>query len=202
MGKRKRKKRQTIVNKTENKKLSNTNQQKDGVNSGNTWVKAVPAQLVTPVVFLMVSHIRWYIIKEERMKGLWLQQTKHISVNLWQMWLQQTKYFSVNMWQMWLQQTKHISVYMWQTFQNGYRNHDGDCKTLWGHPELCNRYGLIQIFKFVQRKLHWVSTTSSQIHTLIKEAWTYNVQSNLYTKGTRGNLTMCLYVQLYNFNGG
>jgi hypothetical protein len=89
-----------------------------------------------------------------------------------------------------------------KTFQNGYRNHDGDCKTLWGHPELCNRYGLIQIFKFVQRKLHWVSTTSSQIHTLIKEAWTYNVQSNLYTKGTHGNLKMCLYVQLYNFNGG
>jgi hypothetical protein len=111
MCKRKRKKRQTIVNKTENKKLSNTNQQKDGVNSGDTWVKAVPAQLVTPVVFLVVSHIRWYIIKEERMKGLWLQQTKHISVNLWQMWLQQTKYISVNLW---LQQTKHISVYMWQ----------------------------------------------------------------------------------------
>jgi hypothetical protein len=112
--KRKRKKRQTIVNKTENKKLSNTNQQKDGVNSGDTWVKAVPAQLVTPVVFLVVSHIRWYIIKEERMKGLWLQQTKHISVNLWQMWLQQTKHISVNLWQMWLQQTKHISVNLWQ----------------------------------------------------------------------------------------
>jgi hypothetical protein len=114
MCKRKRKKRQTIVNKTENKKLSNTNQQKDGVNSGDTWVKAVPAQLVTPVVFLVVSHIRWYIIKEERMKGLWLQQTKHISVNLWQMWLQQTKHISVNLWQMWLQQTKHISVNLWQ----------------------------------------------------------------------------------------